>query len=97
VNEAIDRIAKEHNFPSRDVKKTPSKPKRKPRIYRTGRNQHLGVKATSQTVERFYKAADYREVTLGRLLELALDALDREGDRPGAGGKTVDPRGGGPD
>jgi hypothetical protein len=79
AKEAIDSIAEEHNFPSREAKKVRAVPKRKPRIYRTGRNRHFGLKATTETVERFYKLADERGVTLGRLLELALEALDRTG------------------
>jgi hypothetical protein len=84
AKEAIDTIAEEHNFPSREARKAPASSKRKPRIYRTGRNRHFGIKATSETVERFYKAADARRVPLGRLLELALDALEgpNEADMP---------------
>ena len=73
--EAIARIAEQHNFPSRES----PKPRRKQRRYRTGRNQHLGIRATDETVQRFYKAADARSVPLGELLRLALDALDRAG------------------
>jgi hypothetical protein len=82
AEDAIDSIAEAHKFPSREAKKTRAAPKRKPRVYRTGRNQHLGIKATAQTVERFYKAADDRGVPLGRVLELALDALERGGEMP---------------
>jgi hypothetical protein len=82
ANDAIERIAEEHNFPSREARKAQASSKRKPRIYRTGRNRHFGIKATPETVERFYKAADARKVPLGLLLELALDALEgpNEGD-----------------
>jgi hypothetical protein len=73
--EAITRIAEQHGFPSRES----PKPRRKQRRYRTGRNQHLGIRATDETVQRFYKAADDRNVPLGELLRLALDALDRAG------------------
>ena len=48
-------------------------------VYRTGRNQHFGIKATAETVERFYKAADDRGRSARELLKLALDALDRAG------------------
>jgi hypothetical protein len=70
--EAIARIAEQNNFPSRES----PKPRRKQRRYRTGRNQHLGIRATDETVQRFYKAADDRNVPLGELLRLALDALE---------------------
>ena len=76
---AIDDIARQNNFPSRQPAK-PSPPKRKQRRYRTGRNRHLGIRATTETLERFYKAADERNIPLGELLRLALDALERAGD-----------------
>jgi hypothetical protein len=72
---AVERVAEEHNFPSRRVAKAQAGPVRKPRIHRTGRNRNFSIKATSETVERFYKIADERKVTLGELMELALDAL----------------------
>lgn len=78
--EMIDRVARENNFPSRQAGKSLSGARRKPRVHRTGRNQHLGIKATAETMERFYKAADERNVPLGELLRLALDALDRAGE-----------------
>jgi len=76
---AVADIARQNNFPSRQAPKAPKAERRKQRRYRTGRNQHLGIKATSETVERFYKAADDRHVPLGELLRLALDALDGAG------------------
>jgi hypothetical protein len=78
--ETIARIAEENNFPSRQAPKLSTPPRRKLRRYRTGRNQHLGIKATAETIERFYKHADERNVPSGELLRLALDALDRGGD-----------------
>ena len=50
---------------------------RKRRVYRTGRNQQFNIKATTETVGRFYKMADERKVALGALLEEALDALEK--------------------
>lgn len=76
---AIDHIAQNRNFPSREAPKPAGKPRREPRRYRTGRDQHLGIKTTIETRERFYKMADERKVQHGVLLELALDALDRAG------------------
>lgn len=76
---AIEHIARNRNFPSREAPTSPSKPKREPRRYRTGRDQHLGIKITVATRDRFYKAADQRKVPLGVLLELALDALEGAG------------------
>jgi hypothetical protein len=77
--ETMERIAEENNFPSRQAPKTPKVPRRKRRVYTTGRNRQFNIKATTETVERFYKMADEREVTLCQLLEQALDALDTLG------------------
>jgi hypothetical protein len=77
---AIADVARENNFPSRQAPRSPAALKREQRRYRTGRNRHLGIKATDETVKRFYKAADDRNVPLGEALRLALDALERAGD-----------------
>jgi hypothetical protein len=79
AEETIARIAKDNNFISRQAPKTVKEPRRKRRVYRTGRNQQFNLKATTQTVERFYKMADERRVALGALLEMALDALEQVG------------------
>ncbi len=79
ANDAIERIAEENGFPSRQATKAAKEPKRKPHLYRTGRNRQLNVKATDQTVERFYKMAEERRIPSGALLELALSALERAG------------------
>jgi len=86
ANETIESIAADHNFPSRQARKQPSAPKRKPRTYRTGRNCNFGVKASNETIERYHKMADERGLTRARLLELALDALERAGVTPAADG-----------
>jgi hypothetical protein len=77
--EAIARIAAENNFPSRQAPKISREPRRKRRVYTTGRNRQFNIKATAETVERFYKMADERKVPLCALLEEALDALERAG------------------
>lgn len=76
TEEAITRIAEEHNFPSRQAAKGPKELKRKPRIYRTERNQQFNAKATPETIQRFYKVADEKRVPLGELLKQGLDALE---------------------
>src|SRR5229473_5736362 len=78
--ETIERIADENNFPSRQAAKTLKEPRRKRRLHTTGRNRQFNIKATAETVERFYKMADERKVPLCELMELALDALERAGD-----------------
>jgi len=82
AEEAISRMAEDNNFPSRQAPRVVREPKRKRRVYTTGRNRQFNVKATTETVERFYKMADERKVPLGALLEQALDALDRAGAVP---------------
>ena len=81
---AIAEVARENNFPSRQASKPQTQPKRTQRRYRTGRNRHLGIKATEETVERFYKVADSRNLPLGEVLRLALDALERSGEGQGS-------------
>ena len=76
---AIERIAEENNFTSRQAPKILKEPKRKRRVYTTGRNRQFNIKATSETVDRFYRLADERAVSLCKLLEDALDALERAG------------------
>lgn len=82
--EQIERLAEENGFPSRESKtptkkqKTEERPKRRGRRYTTGRNRQINIKATSETIERLYKIADDREMPLGKLLELAVIALERE-------------------
>jgi hypothetical protein len=79
AGEGIEKIAEENNFPSRQAARAAKEPRRKRRVYRTGRNRQLSIKATEETVERFYKMADERKVPLGALLEQALAALEGAG------------------
>jgi hypothetical protein len=67
------------DFASRQAAKTQREPRRKRRVYTTGPNRQFNIKATSKTVERFYKMAEARNVSLCKWLEHALDALEREG------------------
>ena len=75
---AIEQVAEAHNFPSRQAKKAAKVEKRKPRIYRTGRNVQFNAKITAETNDKIYKLADEQGVTLGRLLELAVAALETD-------------------
>jgi hypothetical protein len=76
----MERIAEQNNFPSRQAPKASATPRRKPRRYKTGRNQQLNIKATGETIERFLKAADAESVPLGEMLKRALDVF--EANRP---------------
>ncbi len=75
----IERIATEMGFPSRQPVATPTHPQgtQVRRRYTTGRNQQLNVKATAETVARFYRLADQQGVPLGELLDQALQALEK--------------------
>lgn len=79
-NQVIDQVAADNNFPSRQPPKIEQEPAPRPqRRYTTGRNQQINVKATSATIEKFYRIADEHGVPLGEILSRALDALDKEG------------------
>jgi len=80
--QTIARIADENNFPSRQATRTPKAEKRKPRVRRTGRDQQFTAKTTAETKSRIYRLADEKDVALGELLRLALDALERAGGDP---------------
>lgn len=80
VEEAvIEDLAKQNNFPSRQAPKASSVPRRKVRRFRTGRNQQVNIKATAETIERFIKAADVKNVPLGEMLKQLLDTHDGAG------------------
>lgn len=78
ANEAIERMAEDNNFPSRQASRAERNAKRKPRIHRTGRNCQFNVKATRETIDRFYRIADAQGVPLGELLARALDAFEHQ-------------------
>ena len=77
--QTIARIADENNFPSRQATRPKKPERRKPRVYRTGRNVQFNAKVTDETFARIYKNAEQRGVVIGELLRLAMDALEREG------------------
>lgn len=79
----IERLAQENGFPSRQAKVAPAPaavPQAAPprRRHKTGRNQQLNIKATAETVARFYQLADELQVPLAVVLEQALAALERK-------------------
>lgn len=77
---SIDRIAEDNNFPSRQAPRKDEAVKsiKQQRRYRTGRNQQINIKATEQTIKKFYRLADKDNVPLGELLERALNALEKD-------------------
>lgn len=76
--EETDQLAEKAGFPSRQAPKTTeSQEKVKPRgkRYRTGRNQQLNIKVTSESIELFYKLADEINQPLGEVFDQAIKAL----------------------
>jgi len=83
--EQVKAISQAANFKSREPApvKPPTKPaKRAPRQYRTGRNVQLSIKALAETVDTFYAITDKQGWVLGYTLQRALDALQRELEKP---------------
>lgn len=56
-------------------------PARQQRRYTTGRNRQINIKATEATIERFHLMADELGLPLGLVLDLALDALQKQKKR----------------
>ena len=84
--ETVRRIADESGFPSRAPVPTPTKAKRHPK---TGRTVLLNARITQRAHDRFHEivAAEHaryetgeimHRVTLGEIVERALQALERE-------------------
>lgn len=76
--QAIDQVAADNGFPSRQPTKPAGAAPRQQRRHTTGRNQQLNVKATAATIEQFYRIADEMEVPLGEVLARALAALEKQ-------------------
>lgn len=78
--DVIDQVSTDNNFPSRQPPKSETKnPPRPQRRYTTGRNKQINIKATSETIEKFYRLADEQGAPLGEVLARALDALEKAG------------------
>lgn len=74
--QAIEEVAADNGFPSRQPPKVAAASPRQQRRHTTGRNQQLNVKATAATIEQFYRIADEMQVPLGEVLARALAALE---------------------
>jgi hypothetical protein len=82
----IDKLAEDNNFPSRQARRSvapasvpaSAQPNsRRARRYTTGRNRQINIKATQETIDRLYRLADEKNMPLGELLDVALDALEQ--------------------
>lgn len=87
----IDKLAEDNNFPSRQAQLSvakasmpaPTQPNsRRARRYTTGRNRQINIKATQETIDRLYRLADEKNMPLGELLDVALDALEQSKGSP---------------
>jgi len=89
TKEVIRKVSEENNFPSRSaavVAKADPKPVAPAvpqRRRRTGRNVQFNIKATQKTINRFTTMADERGMVFGEFLELALNALEKQGKQTG--------------
>ena len=83
LSKSASETANKNNWTSREGQQVneQNQPKIEPvkqRRFRTGRNQQLNIKATEQTVQKFYRLADDANIPLGELLERALTALEEK-------------------
>lgn len=88
----IDKLAEDNNFPSRQAQApvakasmpapAPQPNSRRARRYTTGRNRQINIKATQETIDRLYRLADEKNMPLGELLDVALDALEQSKGAP---------------
>ena len=84
---AIREVAEQRGFKPREPEAAPvasetaTAPRRAQRRHTTGRNRQLNVKATQETIDRFYAIADGQGWVLGEVLEHAIKALEYALDR----------------
>jgi len=80
--EEIDAARVGSRFKSREPTQTPEvdrqQTKRKPMVYRTGRNVTFSAKTTKETVDQFYQLAEQNGWKAGETFERAVGALVRE-------------------
>jgi hypothetical protein len=78
--EKVRVVAEAAHFSSREPKATKKAPatKRQPRLYRTGRNVQMNLKASQETMDAFYAITEQEDWVLGEILENAVQSLQRE-------------------
>lgn len=82
--EAIREAAAKRGFQSREPAAEqgrgtpPAAAPRTQRRHTTGRNRQLNIKATEETIARFYAIADAQGWVLGEAFERAVDALEKD-------------------
>ena len=82
---AIEQLAKENGFVSRDARKletaATTPPVRRQRRFTTGRNMQINIKATAETIARFNALAEALNLPAGALLERAVEAMEAKQKR----------------
>ena len=78
--EKVRAVAEAANFHSREAKppKSAARSKRAPRVYRTGRNVQINLKASQTTLDALYTISDQHGWVLGETLEHAIQALKQQ-------------------
>ncbi len=75
----IRQVAESAAFPSREATNPePSHKRVERRVYRTGRNAHLSMKADPRVIDQFYSICNRENLVMGETLRLAVEALERE-------------------
>jgi hypothetical protein len=79
-SDQFQKVAETASFPSREAKAAPPVvPAREGRrLYRTGRNAHMSLKAEHAVIEQFYAICNREDWVMGETLKRALEALERE-------------------
>lgn len=76
--ERVRKVSEASKFTSRTpAPPKPKQPTQERRIYRTGRNVQLNVKADQETIDTFYRIANEQNWVLGETLERAVEALEQ--------------------
>ena len=74
----VDKVSRDNNFPSREA--PPAKPLKRTRYTAAAAKKQINIKVNEDCHTRFYAMAEDRGITLGDLLDLALDALEHAND-----------------
>ncbi len=75
--EALDQVARENGFPTREPTQAAVSPMDGRRRRTTGRNRQINIKATAETIDHLYRLSDALQLPLGEVLERALHALEQ--------------------
>ncbi len=80
-NDEIQEASEKAGFPSREPQVRASKKKEKEKeryVHRTGRDTQFNTKCHPDVKKKFYEERERTKKPLGEILELAMDAYERE-------------------